>query len=196
MVRRRAHEEGEVDLAALVDVLANMLFFLLATVVFIQLKTLNAAVPALSTGAVSTGKGVDVSLEVRAVGFVVKASGEPQDKRVTFTPVDKVIPRRPDGQLDRAALSKELLEIKKVAPEVKNIMIFPAPGILFDEIVQAMDASREAPSATDPNKKLQMFTRPVLSELVGDDELPGETPPDGAAPDGAVPAPPAPAGSP
>ena len=42
MVRRRKLEEKEPDLAALVDVLANMLFFLLATVTFLQLKTLNA----------------------------------------------------------------------------------------------------------------------------------------------------------
>ncbi len=185
MPRRREHEEKEVDLAALVDVLANMLFFLLATVVFLQLKTLNAAVPALSTGAVSTGKGVDVSLEVRAVGFVVKASGEPQTKNPAWQPVDKVIPRKSDGRLDMASLSNELFEIKKFAPEVKNIMIFPAPGIVFDEIVQAMDASREVPSKSDPNKKVPLFTRPILSELVGDDappEAPGDAPP---APDGA-----------
>lgn len=170
MVRRRHHEESEVDLAALVDVLANMLFFLLATVTFLQLKTLNAAVPALSTGEVSTGKGVDVSFEVRRSGFIVKASGEPADKNVAFTPVDERIPRKSDGTLDTEALGKKLWEIKKVAPEVKNIMIFPEQGILFEEIVQAMDASREMPSSTDPSKKVPLFSRPVLSELVTEDE--------------------------
>jgi biopolymer transport protein ExbD len=188
MVRRTPHEEKEVDLAALVDVLANMLFFLLATVTFLQLKTLNAAVPALSTGAVSTGKGVDVSFEVRRSGFIVKASGEPADKSVTFTPVDERIPRRSDGTLDTEALSRKLWEIKKVAPEVKNIMIFPEQGIVFEEIVQAMDASREMPSATDPSKKVPLFSRPVLSELITEDE---PVPADGAtAPtDPAAPAP-------
>jgi biopolymer transport protein ExbD len=170
MVRRREHHEGEVDLAALVDVLANMLFFLLATVTLLQLKTLNAAVPALSSGEVSTGKAVDVSVEVRASGYILKASGEPADKKVTFTPVDKTIPRREDGHLDSAALSKELWEIKKIAPEVKNIMIFPAQGLLFEEVVQTMDASREFPSATDPKKKVPLFSRPVLSELLTEDE--------------------------
>jgi biopolymer transport protein ExbD len=169
MVRRREHETGEVDLAALVDVLANMLFFLLATVTLLQLKTLNAAVPALSTGAVSTGKGVDVSVEVRASGYVLKASGEPADKTLTFAPVDKAIPRRSDNHLDTGALSRELWEIKKVAPEVKNIMIFPAEGLLFEEVVQTMDASREFPSVTDPTKKVPLFSRPVLSELVTED---------------------------
>jgi len=188
MVRRRHHEETEVDLAALVDVLANMLFFLLATVTFLQLKTLNAAVPALSTGAVSTGKGVDVSFELRRSGFVVKASGEPADKNVAFAPVDERIPRRGDGTLDTDALSRKLWEIKKVAPEVKNIMIFPEQGIPFEEVVQAMDASREMPSASDPSKKVPLFSRPVLSELITEDE---PVPADGAAStDPAAPAPP------
>jgi biopolymer transport protein ExbD len=172
MSRRRAHHEAEVDLAALVDVLANMLFFLLATVTLLQLKTLNASVPALSTGAVSTGKAVDVSVEVRADGFLLKASGEPADKNAVFTPVDKTIPRSSDGQLDTKTLSQELWAIKKVAPETKNIMIFPEQGILFDEIVKTMDASREVPSVLDPKKKIPMFSRPALSELVTDDDTP------------------------
>lgn len=169
--RRKGHDEHELDLAALVDVLANMLFFLLATVTLLQLKTLNAAVPALSTGEVSTGKAVDVSVEVSADGYHLKASGDPADKNATLTPVDKVLPRVA-GVLDTKTLGQELWQIKKVAPEVKTIMIFPDQGIVFDEIVQTMDASREVPSVLDPRKKIPMFSRPVLSELVSDDDKP------------------------
>jgi biopolymer transport protein ExbD len=164
---RRQHEDREVDLAALVDVLSNMLFFLLATVTFLQLKTLNAAVPALSKGEVSTGKAVDVSLEIRAAGYALKASGDPADGKLPPLAVAKDLPRQGDGHLDTKALTRELWEIKKVAPEVKNILIFPEQGILFDEIVQTMDASRDMPSSGDPKKRVPLFTRPVLSELVG-----------------------------
>jgi biopolymer transport protein ExbD len=164
---RRHHEDREVDLAALVDVLSNMLFFLLATVTFLQLKTLNAAVPALSKGDVSTGKAVDVSVEIRATGYALKASGDPADKRQAALAVQKDLPRRGDGHLDTKALTRELWDIKKVAPEVKNIMIFPEQGVLFEEIVQTMDASRDMPSILDPKKRVPLFTRPVLSELVG-----------------------------
>src|SRR3954470_16029085 len=96
---RRGKIEGdkEVDLAALVDILGNMLFFLLATVSFLQLKTLNAAVPALSSGPVSTGKAVDVSVEVRPAGFSLKAVGEAADPSKHFTPVSLDIPRVNDA---------------------------------------------------------------------------------------------------
>jgi biopolymer transport protein ExbD len=176
MRRRKREEDREVDLAALVDVLANMLFFLLATVTFLQLKTLNAAVPALSTGAVSTGKSVDVSVEIRASGFVVKASGESPDKNSGFVPVSAEIPRKGSGELDRAALTSQLWEIKKTVRDVKNIMIFPEKGIMFEEIVATMDASREMPAQTDPKKKVPLFTRPVLSELATEDDVPREEP--------------------
>lgn len=172
MPRHRKHEEHELDLAALVDVLANMLFFLLATVTLLQLKTLNAAVPALSTGEVSTGKAVDVSIEIRVDGFHLKASGEPADAKATLAPVDKVIPRVGNNELDTKTLGAELWQIKKVAPETKNVMIFPEQGILFDEIVKTMDATRETPSVLDPKKKIPMFSRPVLSELVTDADTP------------------------
>ncbi|MDP2341775.1 MAG: biopolymer transporter ExbD [Deltaproteobacteria bacterium] len=176
MVRRRKHEDREVDLAALVDVLANMLFFLLATVTFLQLKTLNAAVPALTTGAVSTDKVVNVSVEIHPAGYSVKASGDAADKSIGAVNVDKTVARKSDNHLDTKALTAELWDIKKKTPETKNIMIFPEQGTPFEEIVQTMDAAREMPSILDAKKKVPLFTRPVLSELVTDDDKPREEP--------------------
>lgn len=169
-MKRRAHEEKEVDLAALVDILSNMLFFLLATVSFLQLKTLNASVPALSTGPVSTGRSVDVTVEIKTTGFVLKASGEPADTSQKPVAVQLEIPRLSDGKLDNKVLTDELWKIKKIAPETKNIMIFPEQAVKFDDVVTTMDAAREMPSLVDPNKKVPLFTRPVLSELVTGDE--------------------------
>lgn len=168
--RRRKHEEREVDLAALVDVLGNMLFFLLATVSFLQLKTLNAAVPALSTSSDVSTKAVNVSVEIKSTGYVLKAEGDPADASAGKVAVSKEIPRGADGVLDSKALARELWEVKKKTPETKNIMIFPEQGIMFEDIVKTMDASREMPSIVDPKKKVPLFTRPVLSELVTGDE--------------------------
>jgi biopolymer transport protein ExbD len=167
-IRRRPHEERELDLAALVDIFSNMLFFLLATVSFLQLKTLNAAVPVLSSGEVSTGKSIDVSVEIRADGYMLKAQGQSPDPNISFTPVSMPIPRR-DGKLDAKELQKQLWDIKKVAPETKNIMIFPEPGTVFDDIVLTMDTSRDMPSITNAKNRVQLFPRPVLSELVVED---------------------------
>jgi biopolymer transport protein ExbD len=167
---RRKHEEKEVDLAALVDILSNMLFFLLATVSFLQLKTLNAAVPALSTSSDVSTKAVNVTVEIKANGYVLKVDGESADPSVGKIAISREIPRGADGQLTPKELTKELWEVKKKTPETKNIMIFPEQGVVFEEIVKTMDASREMTSIVDPNKKVPLFSRPVLSELVTGDE--------------------------
>ena len=184
MVRRRDIEgDKEVDLAALVDVLANMLFFLLATVTFLQLKTLNAAVPALSTSDVpSEEKVVSVSVEVRKSGYILKASGELPSG--PYEGVDERIARNSDGSLDSKALTKQLWEIKKVANDTKNITILPEQGVAFEDIVLTMDASREMPSILDSKKKVPLFTRPVLSDLTDEAEVEAvEGGDDGAVPE-------------
>jgi hypothetical protein len=148
-----------------------MLFFLMTTVTFLSLKTLNASVPALSKGDVSTDDGVNVSLNIKPDGYQLQASGQPADASQKALSIDMQIPRvkgimDPQPMLDTTKLTKELWEIKKVAPEVKNIMIFPAPDTPFEEVIASMDASREMPSIINPRKRVPLFTRPVLSELI------------------------------
>jgi biopolymer transport protein ExbD len=161
---RKKHEEREVDLAALIDVMANMIFFLMATVTFLSLRTVNAAVPAMSSGAVDTGKSVDVSLAVTAEGYYLKAEGQSADPRSKPVKIEQKIGRRMNGSLDTRELTKQLWEIKKVASEQKNIIIMPDDSIPFDEVIATMDASREMASIVDPTKRVPLFSRPVLSE--------------------------------
>ncbi len=184
MLRRRAHEDGELNLSALIDIFSIMLFFLMTTVTFLTLKTLNASVPAVAKKgqSVDTKDGVNVSVEVTADGYVLKASGQPQNSTASRLNINENIGRKPTtvkekneaGEevekevmgLNTQKLTEELWEIKKKAPEVKVIMIFPEDGVEFQDIVSTMDASREMPSIIDRNKRVPLFTRPVLSELV------------------------------
>lgn len=169
MSRSRERPDTELNLSSMIDILSIMLFFLMATVSFLTLKTLNAAVPAASKGAVSTTDGVNVSLEIRTDGYVVTASGQPEDKKEKKLNVNETIPLLPqavDGlEYDIDALSRKLWDIKKKAPEVKNIMINPGPGTPFHVVIATMDASRERRSDLDKNRSIPLFTRPVLTEL-------------------------------
>lgn len=166
MVRRRVFEEPELNLSALIDIFSIMLFFLMTTVTFLTLKTLNAAVPAMAKKGeqVDTAEGVNVSLEINAEGYALKASGTPPTPGASRLDIDLKLERK-DGKLPTKALTKELWEIKKVA-DTKVIMIFPDDGTPFQEVVATMDASREMPSILDPNKRVPLFGKPVLSELV------------------------------
>ena len=166
-MRRSRMEEVELNLAALIDIFSIMLFFLMTTVSFLTLKTLNASVPAAAKKgeSVDTKDGVNVSVEIKTEGYVLKASGQPANQSASRLNLDKTIPRAGDGQLQPKKLTEELWEIKKVASEVKAIMIFPEDGMRFQDIIATMDASRDMPSIIDRRKRVQLFPRPVLSEL-------------------------------
>ncbi len=170
-MRRRSSEPEELNLAALIDIFSTMLFFLMTTVSFMSLKTLNAAVPALSKGAVDTDDGVNVSVRVTEEGYVFQASGQPADTSQKELSVNVEIPRTKgllggEPRWDAKALTEECWKVKKIAPEVKTVMIFPEPDVPFDTVVLAMDATREMPSIIDNSKRVPLFTRPVLSELI------------------------------
>lgn len=170
-MRRRSQEPTELNIAALIDIFSTMLFFLMTTVTFMSLKTLNASVPALSKGAVSTSDGVNVSVRITEEGYVFQASGQPADSSHQALDVSVEIPRKKglldnEPRWDAKKLTEEAWKVKKVAPEVRNIMIFPEPDIPFDAVVLTMDATREMPSIIDPSKRVPLFTRPVLSELI------------------------------
>lgn len=170
-MRRRSPEPGEINLAALIDIFSTMLFFLMTTVTFMSLKTLNASVPALSKGEVSTDDAVNVSVRITDEGYVFQASGQPADSSHKPLEVNVEIPRTKgllddEARWDAKKLTEECWKVKKIAPEVKNVMIFPEPDIPFDAVVLTMDATREMPSIIDPSKRVPLFTRPVLSELI------------------------------
>ena len=169
-MRRHPPTDDELNLAALIDIFSIMLFFLMTTVSFLSLKTLNASVPALSRGEVSTKDAVNVSLRLLETGYVLQASGQPADVSQKPLSINLEIAKRslfkPKPEYDTKKLTEELWKIKKVAPEIKAIMIFPQPDVAFEDVIRAMDASREMPSIVNPRKRVPLFTRPVLSELV------------------------------
>lgn len=170
-MRRRKPKDNELNLAALIDIFSTMLFFLMTTVTFLSLKTLNASVPALSKGDVSTDDAVNASVRITDEGYVFQASGQPADTSQQALEVSVTIPKKKgllddEATWDAKALTEECWKVKKVAPEVKNIMIFPEPDVPFNTVVVTMDATREMPSIIDPSKRVPLFTRPVLSELI------------------------------
>ncbi len=170
-MRRRSPELQELNIASLIDIFSIMLFFLMTTVTFLSLKTLNASVPALSKGAVSTSDGVNVSVRITPTGYQVQASGQPADTSQKRLDVNADIPKKKGlfddkPSFDTKALSAELWKVKKVAPEVKDVLIFPEAETAFEDVISTMDATREMPSIINPTKRVPLFTRPVLSELI------------------------------
>jgi len=148
MRRMRDHHEeieeetGEINLVPYMDIVTNIIIFLLASVVNqVALGNVNVSVPTLASGASAADPEVppkpplNLTVSVGATGFTVAASGG----------VLPVIPKLPNGQYDYNGLTANLVEIKSApdnAEETKANFNADA-SIPYDIVVATLDAMRQ-----------------------------------------------------
>jgi biopolymer transport protein TolR len=136
-------EAGELNLVPYMDIVTNIIIFLLASVVNqVALGNINVSSPTISAGA---GDGSDtpppekpplnLTITVGASGYVVAASGG----------VLPAIPKMPNGQYDYKTLTAKLREIKSNpdnAEETKATFNADA-NIPYDIVIATLDAMRQ-----------------------------------------------------
>jgi len=148
MRRMRDHNEeaeeehGEINLVPYMDIVTNIIIFLLASVVNqVALGNVNVSVPTIANGASASDqdmpdkKPLNLTVSVGATGFTVAASGG----------VLPVIPKLPNGQYDYNGLTAKLLEIKSApenAEETKANFNADA-NVPYDIVVATLDAMRQ-----------------------------------------------------
>lgn len=151
MRRMRDHNEeleeeaGELNLVPYMDIVTNIIIFLLASVVNqVALGNVNVTVPTLSSGGGAASddqpekKPLNLTVSVGATGFTVAASGG----------VLPVIPKigGPTGQqYDYKSLTAKLLEIKNSTTENKEetkANFNADANIAYDIVVATLDAMR------------------------------------------------------
>jgi biopolymer transport protein TolR len=135
-------EHGEINLVPYMDIVTNIIIFLLASVVNqVALGNINVSVPTLSSGAGSTEdlpekKPLNLTVSVGATGFIVAAAGG----------VLPVIPKLRTGQYDYTSLTAKLLEIKSSPDNAEETKAnFNADALIpYDIVVATLDAMRQA----------------------------------------------------
>lgn len=156
MRRMRDHNEeleeeaGELNLVPYMDIVTNIIIFLLASVVNqVALGNVNVTVPTLASGGGASSddqpdkKPLNLTVSVGATGFTVAASGG----------VLPVIPKIAGGQYDYKSLTSKLLEIKNSSTENKEetkANFNADANIAYDIVVATLDAMRQ----TDDGKIL------------------------------------------
>jgi biopolymer transport protein ExbD len=134
-------EAGELNLVPYMDIVTNIIIFLLASVVNqVSLGNINVSVPTLTAGGAASDEPppdkppLNLTVTVGASGFVIAASGG----------VLPMIPKLPTGQYDYKTLTGKLKEIKAApgnADETKAN--FNADAITsYDVVVATLDAMR------------------------------------------------------
>jgi biopolymer transport protein ExbD len=135
-------ETGEINLVPYMDIVTNIIIFLLASVVNqVALGNVNVSVPTLSSGAGAADEDkpeklpLNLTVSVGATGFTVAASGG----------VLPVIPKLATGQYDYPSLTAKLQEIKSAPNNAEETKAnFNADATIpYDVVVATLDAMRQ-----------------------------------------------------
>ena len=135
-------EHGEINLVPYMDIVTNIIIFLLASVVNqVSLGNVNVSVPTLSAAAGAVPEEqpqkppLNLTVTVGATGFTIAASGG----------VLPVIPKLPNGQYDYKQLTKKLVEIKSAPDNVDETKVNfnDDSNTSYDIVVATMDAMRQ-----------------------------------------------------
>jgi biopolymer transport protein ExbD len=156
----------DLNLTPLMDVMSNILFFLLAGFGAAIISFLAASVPVQADSDASPeaprSDKITVSLQILSDGYKLSASGDkltPEDMaeiRQTFPKVG--------GAYDRASLGRKLEALKQKYPASDTIMIVPAENITYEDIIGAMETAKDVKK--EGGQKVRLFPKAVVADLV------------------------------
>jgi biopolymer transport protein ExbD len=147
MRRMKAHAdeledgEGELNLVPYLDIITNIIIFLLASVVMnVNFGNVNVTLPTLSAGggvAAEEPQKPPLNLTVTAgvSGFIIGASGG----------IMSPLPKLPSGDYDYKALTAKLMEIKAQPENAEETKVtFNADAYIpYEIVVRTLDSMRE-----------------------------------------------------
>jgi biopolymer transport protein ExbD len=142
--RRHSEELGEPEILPMMNVLFMLVMVLMGMSSFLPLGVISTHAPRLAnSGAIATGKrGLDLKVMLLKTGINISVQGA-----LLKGEDDPFLPKISYGDrfvYDFAGLQEELTQLKKQYPDETSLMFMVDPDALYDDVVHAMDASRES----------------------------------------------------
>lgn len=164
-----AAETGvELNLTALMDILSNLLFFLLASFGATIIMVINGSVPVQSADKsdVSTGKqAVTLQVSLSKEGYEISAAG-PQHTPEELAPLAAKLPFK-GADPDYKGLTAHLMRVKEKYPKSDTMILTPEPGLRYEVLIKTMDAAREHEIlAGGKSRAIKLFPTVVVSTVV------------------------------
>lgn len=147
-------DSGELNLVPYLDIVMNIIMFLLATVQFqAMLANINITLPtstATTETSAPTKPELNLTVSISENGYTLATSGSVLYRGFRLTPEGVVqtssdlptLPKATTG-LDVDALSQILSEIKDRFPDEDRAVLTASPQIPYEQVVKTMDAMRE-----------------------------------------------------
>ncbi|MFQ5455760.1 MAG: ExbD/TolR family protein [Nitrospirota bacterium] len=137
--RHKIVTEKELNITAFLNLMINLIPFLLITAVFSRMTVLEIYLPSISqedekhteSQIKPEKERLDLFVSIREDGIIVRNGNS----------LIESIPRV-NGDYDMKRLSKIIIKTKGEFPDEENVIIMSEPDISYDMIVQVMDACR------------------------------------------------------
>lgn len=133
-------DTGEINLVPYMDIVTNIIIFLLASVVNqVPLGSVNVSVPTIGVGAAEASPEpekppLNLTVTLAANGFIIAGSGA----------VIPPLPKLPNGQYDFEGLTNKLVQIKhEIAPDETKATFNADAYIPYELVIKTLDAMRE-----------------------------------------------------
>ncbi len=158
------------DLTALMDILSNIIFFLMASFGAAVVAQVSASVPTISESGESDvardKTKVTVTMKLAADGAVDISAANAEIDPADLAKFDKRIPGK-EGTVSAEAINQHLADIKREYRASKDIILVPDDEATYALIIEAMDASREMKKKVGKkNVYPELFPAVVVSSQV------------------------------
>jgi len=174
-MRRRLRDDehvGELNIVPYLDVVVNLVMFMLLSMTgLITLGVLNVSAPRIGgePAAAENQPRLLLTVAIGRQGFTVAGAGGVLggDAPAPDAARPPTIPLR-DGKYDYAALSEQMKKIKEQFPNETAVILSADPEVVYDVLIQTMDACREVSvrTANGKSERKPLFFDVSLS-LVG-----------------------------
>jgi biopolymer transport protein ExbD len=171
-LRVHGHEEGrELNIVPYLDILMNLIMFMLLSITglsafgIVNVNAPNYGGPTTQVTDEGDKPKLLLTVLISKKGFYVAATGGVvgQQAQGQQSPAEAPpsIPKKGDGTYDYAALTENMVSVKKEFPSESKVIVGAEGDIPYEVLVQTMDAIRETPGK---ERKL-LFTDVTLGAM-------------------------------
>lgn len=177
-MRRRVHleeETGELNIVPYLDVVVNLVMFMLLSMTgLLAFGVLNVSAPKIAEGSVAAAEAAEqpkllLTVAIGREGFYIAGSGGVlgQDAPAPDATRPPTIGKK-DGKYDYAGLTDALVRIKERYPKEQTVILSADPDVVYDALIQTMDACRERKITGPDGKPAREKLFPAVSlSLIG-----------------------------
>lgn len=130
--RFRKIVEADLEILPLMNLFVVLIPMLLLSAVFLEIAVVRMDLPSDEADANPAEESLDLAVRIETGRYVI------QGRALRETEVER------DGERDRDALTDALRDLASTYPENKAVRIVSHASTQYEEIIQVMDASRDA----------------------------------------------------